>query len=61
MDIGTAFLLGVLVGQWALLFAIARTMNRLLVFLTEQETEADSFTNKEIISYPSRDQYRDSG
>ena len=59
MDIGTAFLLGVLVGQWTLLIVIGRTVNRLLVLLADEEAKAGSSTGRNIIEYPSRDEYRD--
>jgi hypothetical protein len=38
MDIGTAFLLGVLVGQWVLLFAIWRGVAKLLRLIAELES-----------------------
>jgi len=59
MDVSTAFLLGALVGQWTLLFAIGRTVNRLLEFMAGGETKAGNSINENIIEYPSRDKYRD--
>ena len=51
MDIGTAFLLGVLVGQWVLLFAIWRGIAKLLKLIAE--LEAISRTQAEILEMKS--------
>ena len=49
MDIGTAFLLGVLVGQWVLLFVIWRALSRLVTMIAAQE--ASEMTGREIVAY----------
>ena len=46
MDIYTAFLFGVLVGQWALLFAIWRVMTKLIHML--DTLEPNSIPNSDI-------------
>ena len=40
MDIGTAFLLGVLVGQWVLLFVIWRVLNKLVRLISDAGTNS---------------------
>ena len=40
MDIGSAFLLGVLVGQWVLLFVIWQGVAKLLKLIAEQASSA---------------------
>ena len=58
MDIGTAFLLGVLVGQWVLLFIIWRVLNKLVGLLTEAEPGSSSSSSREILEYiPPKDDY----
>ena len=58
MDIGTAFLLGFLVGQWVLLFVIWRVLNKLVGLLTEAEASPSSSSSREIVEYiPPKDDY----
>ena len=58
MEIETAFLLGVLVGHWILLCAIWRAVSKLVVMITEQETEATNSARREIIEYQPSDDLR---
>ena len=51
MDIGTAFLLGVLVGQWVLLFVIWRVLIKLVGLISDAGTNSSPPANRNIIDY----------
>ena len=51
MDIGTAFLLGVLVGQWVLLFVIWRVLNKLVGLISDAGTNSSPSTGRDIVHY----------
>lgn len=54
MGIETAFLVGVLVGQWVMFFAMWRYVSRLLKQLTHRSSEhhPGNFSPSEIIDIP---------
>ena len=58
MDIGTAFLLGVLVGQWVFLFVIWRVLIKLVSLISNAGTNSSPPTSRDIIDYkPPHDGY----
>ncbi len=58
MDIGTAFLLGVLVGQWVLLFFIWRVLNKLVDLISDAGINSAPPSSNDIIDYkPPHDDY----
>ena len=58
MDIGAAFLLGVLVGQWVLLFVIWRVLNKLVGLISDAGTNSSPPPGRDIVDYkPPHDDY----